>query len=43
MEHLTRRHVLLGVATTVAALAAARPLSGQAPPTSAGPADPGLI
>ena len=43
MEHLTRRHVLLGVATTFAALAAARPISGQAPPTSAGPADPGLI
>lgn len=43
MEHLTRRRVLLGVASIVAALAAARPVLGQAPPTTAGPADPGLI
>ena len=43
MQHLTRRRVVLGVATTVAALAAVRPIAGQAPPTSAGPADPGLI
>ncbi len=43
MEHFTRRHVLLGVATTVAALGAVRPIAGQAPPTTAGPADLALI
>ena len=43
MVQLSRRHVLLGVGTTVAALAAGRPTLGQAPPTSAGPADPALI
>ena len=43
MEHLTRRRVLLGLATAVASLGAAGRLSGQAPPSTAGPAAAGLL
>ena len=43
MLSLTRRRVLVGVGATLAAIAAGRSAVAQAPPASAGPADPGLI
>lgn len=39
----TRRHVLVGVGATVAAIAPGRSAVAEAPPTSAGPADPALM
>jgi ribulose-5-phosphate 4-epimerase/fuculose-1-phosphate aldolase len=44
MRSLARRHVLIGVGATVAAIATARSAGAQtSSPTSAGPADPALI
>ena len=43
MPHLPRRRLLLGMATTLLALAGVRPTPGQAPPTSAGAPDPALL
>ena len=43
MDLLTRRHVLIGAAVTLGALARGRLASAQAAPTTAGPADPKLI
>lgn len=44
MRSLARRHVLIGVGATVAAIATTRSAGAQpSSPTSAGPADPALI
>jgi ribulose-5-phosphate 4-epimerase/fuculose-1-phosphate aldolase len=43
MEPLSRRQVLIGSGAALALLAAAGPATAQAPPATAGPADPKLI
>jgi ribulose-5-phosphate 4-epimerase/fuculose-1-phosphate aldolase len=43
MEPLSRRQILIGGGAALALLAAVRPATAQAPPATAGPADPKLI